>query len=1029
MRPVRLEVEGFTCYRDRQTPLVFDGLSLFAIAGPTGAGKSSILDAILFALYGQVPRIGKQGFADFISQGRDVLSVTLDFTIRGTTYRVARRAKRTKSGLNTTAILEQIAPSARPLKEQVKPVTEEIARLLGLDFEAFTQTVILPQGDFAKFLKADPKDQRGILQHLLRHEIYERMRKEAERRRSESDQTVRVLERALAGSEHATPEALDAAREALRARTVEHAALEQAKAAREAVVTRLRAGRQLTVDVETLRGRRLTLESKVPAVDAKRAELAAARSAASVVPRVDAARDAQRRRDAATREEADARDAVAATRSAVTSAAERLAAAAAASGQVATLNQRIRALDEIKGDLARRDAVRASIAERSQVLPKVRARAADAAASLARALAAKEQAAAARAEAQTQLAASPFEPTDERRLQEVWETAVHLRSVLADEASLAERVRESAARGAAAAGAAARADKAVQLATRDAETAATVEQAAAAAREAGRTRHQAASVREHLHPGEACPVCLQTVVLMPPLDRVPELDALDAALDQATEQLALARRAQQSAAETRASTQASLEAATHAHDALVSSAEEKAQQRAVAVATIAAGMAWAAPMLDPADARTLIDAVEAQRGAIRQARQLHDAAAAALQQAEKAKGAADLLFAQVESDARAASDALDRMVSELERLSAELSGLTARIAAVSTHEHPAAERDDLARRVGALEAAWRTADAALASARTTEASAVARSVGAAEALARATETSAASVAALREALADGGFPSVDAVTAAVRPPATQSAIDGEIRRHDADMTAVTTRLLELEPQLGGGAVSADTLETAEADCQATVRQWEAARLDVATLGASIERLAAEAERRQVDQRALATATGSRDLLTGMASDLKGDAFQEYLLEEAFRALVAGASVRMRQMSNRYTLDWRDGAFYVVDHDNAGEQRRAETLSGGETFMASLCLALQLSDEVLKTSGALQMDSLFIDEGFGTLDADSLTEVTDAMEALRQDGGRLIGVISHRPELTERLPGCIRVSKGAGESRWALERAG
>jgi len=161
----------------------------------------------------------------------------------------------------------------------------------------------------------------------------------------------------------------------------------------------------------------------------------------------------------------------------------------------------------------------------------------------------------------------------------------------------------------------------------------------------------------------------------------------------------------------------------------------------------------------------------------------------------------------------------------------------------------------------------------------------------------------------------------------------------------------------------------------------------------------------------------------------LAGDLKGDRFQEYLLEEAFKTLVEGASVRLKSISNRYTLQWESGEFYVVDHDNAGERRRAETLSGGETFMASLCLALQLSDEVLRTSGALQMDSLFIDEGFGTLDSDSLSDVTDAMEALRQDGDRMIGVISHRPELTERLPGCIRVNKGTGESTWVLERVG
>jgi DNA repair protein SbcC/Rad50 len=166
-----------------------------------------------------------------------------------------------------------------------------------------------------------------------------------------------------------------------------------------------------------------------------------------------------------------------------------------------------------------------------------------------------------------------------------------------------------------------------------------------------------------------------------------------------------------------------------------------------------------------------------------------------------------------------------------------------------------------------------------------------------------------------------------------------------------------------------------------------------------------------------------------EIRANRATDLKGERFQEFLLEEAFKTLVSGASVRMKTISNRYTLEWDNGDFYVVDHDNAGERRRAETLSRGETFMASLCLALQLSEEVLRSSGALQMDSLFIDEGFGTLDADALSEVTDATEALRQDGGRLIGVISHRPELTDRLPGCIRVNKGVGESTWVLERLG
>ena len=98
MRPLRLEVEGFTCYRDRQPAArLLVELSLFAIAGPTGAGKSSILDTMLYALVGEVPRIGKQGIGEFISHGRDVMSVALDFRVRGRDYRVTRLSKRGRS--------------------------------------------------------------------------------------------------------------------------------------------------------------------------------------------------------------------------------------------------------------------------------------------------------------------------------------------------------------------------------------------------------------------------------------------------------------------------------------------------------------------------------------------------------------------------------------------------------------------------------------------------------------------------------------------------------------------------------------------------------------------------------------------------------------------------------------------------------------------------------------------------------------------------------------------------------------------
>jgi exonuclease SbcC len=115
------------------------------------------------------------------------------------------------------------------------------------------------------------------------------------------------------------------------------------------------------------------------------------------------------------------------------------------------------------------------------------------------------------------------------------------------------------------------------------------------------------------------------------------------------------------------------------------------------------------------------------------------------------------------------------------------------------------------------------------------------------------------------------------------------------------------------------------------------------------------------------------------------------------------------------------LEYKQDAFLVLDQDNAGERRSADTLSGGETFLASLALALELSEQVQRAAGAVNLDSLFIDEGFGTLDPETLDTVASAIESLHV-GGRMVGIITHIPELTQRLPACVWVEKHAEGSR-------
>lgn len=165
--------------------------------------------------------------------------------------------------------------------------------------------------------------------------------------------------------------------------------------------------------------------------------------------------------------------------------------------------------------------------------------------------------------------------------------------------------------------------------------------------------------------------------------------------------------------------------------------------------------------------------------------------------------------------------------------------------------------------------------------------------------------------------------------------------------------------------------------------------------------------------------------GVHALYAQLADDLRGERFHSFLLDDVFRDLVRGASERLWNLTDVYRLEWRDGTFYVVDHDNARQRRTADTLSGGETFLASLARALELSEQVQRASGAVPLDSLFIDEGFGTLDRETLDDAAAAIERLPRNG-RTVEIITHLEELSARLPARVRVEKKNGSSQIVVD---
>ncbi len=204
MRPVRLELEGFTSFAGR-SEIDFADLDLFAITGPTGAGKTSLLDAILYALYGYTPRLGEKEVERLLHIGSKSLHVSLTFSMLGKQYRVTRVRKRvTEAKFEEWEAGEWLSQAGG-----VRDVDRRVGELLGLDFEGFTRAVILPQGEFDNFLRSDPKQRTEMMKDLLGLRIYEFMMKRANEKASECKAAADGLEKALAEVYAvATPEVL-----------------------------------------------------------------------------------------------------------------------------------------------------------------------------------------------------------------------------------------------------------------------------------------------------------------------------------------------------------------------------------------------------------------------------------------------------------------------------------------------------------------------------------------------------------------------------------------------------------------------------------------------------------------------------------------------------------------------------------------------------------------------------------------------------------------------------------------------------
>lgn len=1016
MRPVHLTVEGLACFREKQE-LDFSALELFAISGPTGAGKSTLLDAIIFALYGEIPRVKTQNRTEMISASRDRVSVMLDFEVGASLYRITRTLRR--NGVQMVRLEGQ--HGNEPLKnlaDQIRTASDQVVMILGLEASAFMQAVVLPQGEFARFLKAQPRDRRSMLRTLLRLDVYERMRERAQRLAASKKSAVDAQQKVLRDEYAGVDEAAVAGLEKEHARVVKSLKASRKKRDEiQATLDRLRGRYEKTRELQQVEDRLAALQEQAGQVSREKARLEAAARAVPLLPFLQEAARAAALALAAEQAAEEARARHESAKKDWTKKAAALKSAEKAAKTIKKMREQVARLHQVLGRLPEREQLQAAIERQTQGLTALEEElsALEATVEAAQAVQAQQQTAvdAARQAAE----ASGYDPELDELLQSVRDRAVALgaarRRATESTAERARKRREVEEQ----AGHVERLRKEAEAARRSAEEAQRGVEAAEEALHRAISLNEANHLREGLAPGEPCPVCDQIVAAPPPVRRAPEVEAAQAARQKSRETWrdadALARQTETALT----AGQARLQAARQGLAELESQGAELDGGVAAGEEEVCKALGDRAPQGD-----VVVETwIETQVASLGRSRKVNDDAKARLATAERA-------LEKARSDEAASRDKLGEREASKKRLEEErgaslqrLATLEDEIRAVTESDDPAAEATALEDQIRQLEAGHKAAAEEAATAenqRTTaqevhrlkaEAAEAARQEGAQRAESRDAE------------ITRAGFDDEAAVREALLDDATVRRLQEQVHRHTQDSHAAGERAAALRAELGEERVSDEQLAGAETLAAEITNQVETAFGQERKLEEQIVRMKQRLERSRELRVQLEVEEASLRVYDLLAGDLRSDKFQSYVLQEVFHELVQGASTRLLKLTGeRYSLKYNDDEIRVVDHDNADETRISDTLSGGETFLTSLALALELSDQVQRAVGAVNLDSLFIDEGFGTLDPDTLALVSETFQGLRV-GGRMVGIITHIPELRDEFSQQVIVTKHQGYS--------
>lgn len=1004
----------------------FSDTGRFLLSGPTGAGKSTIIDAIVFALYGKVS--GGRDSSDSRIRSRYAseqakTEVELIFSTSSGNYKVRRQPAYERVKKNGKGVTKQNAKAwLFKLDEQLREVSEpltktsdvgtEITRIVGLSREQFTQTVVLPQGKFAQFLRSTSKDRQDLLQELFGTTIFEDLQLDLVERARKVKKNQEALDATLRANLGVLASLLDEAPQLDPARCLVYEPVPEVDCEFDPLETAWTSRfESLTPWLEhNQRCANLEVSALREQEDKLRSEFASQRDLAA----------RQERYLALTKEH------------------EQLVAQGPAQRQRLSQIQALQALSDLKPwhEQLKQAQAQQAVAQRqlSQALALEQLESDERAQAVlqpldyrgAQALSVQLTAQVAALNPQVELEAglagrrrdlqtkTQAHESASAKLAQGRERENQLPTQIASKQELLEQLNEQAATLPAAQLAQEQAAQTLKLAkaheqlVKDHQRARKLQQLVALELKQASQRHKhmleqwlsqsALNLAQNLVAGEPCPVCGATEHPAPATQGGENISQEQ--LDQALEE--------------------------------VNEAQEELSQASEKVTKLAAQLEAQPCQLSPAQAREQLQEAKATLAAARQASEQASSCKAQIaklnaqlealradNQAAQARLAGDakeiqLLGEKIDADAASLScEGFESVAAKVEYLSQLTAGL-------EQLANAAQELDQCKKRAqqaaDSFAAQWAQASAKFAELDSAKPAVPAPTDPVETEPAQAEPTQDTSVANVQDGYAQAcqAFAGLDL-----------AALKATSASYEKSLSINQAALAELEgieltpPPLEQTQAQLEQAQAKTQACQTYASTWQAFAGQVNAQLAKLNELLARRSK----------ASDKDGQLLALASAANGDnqahlTLSAWVLQAHFRQVLVFANERLGVIgAGRYELinvdseeDTRQQkqglGLAVVDH-LSGTTRSPRTLSGGESFYVSLALALALADVVATQNGGIEMNTLFIDEGFGSLDEGTLAEVMDVLGALHS-GGRVVGIVSHVSELKRAIPAAVEV---------------